>query len=64
MKRSTLRSTNLSKLPIAGREAEYALRRVNAADTCNDRVSEDIFDVDGERAELDIIVQRMIHGVH
>jgi hypothetical protein len=64
MKRSALRSTNLPELPISWREAEYAARRANAADTCDDRVSEDIFDVEDERAEVDIIVQRMIHGVH
>lgn len=64
MKRSILRRTNLPKPPIAWREAEYAARRVNAADTCDDRVSEDIFDIEDERAEVDLIVQRMIHGVH
>lgn len=64
MKRSALRSTNLPIPPLAWREAEYAARRVNAADTCDDRVSEDIFDVEDERAEVDIIVQRMTHGMH
>lgn len=62
MKQSAFRGTNLPKFPIVWREAEYAARRANAADTCDDRVSEDIFDVEDERAEVDIIVQRMIHG--
>jgi hypothetical protein len=64
MKRSALRSKNLPIPPLAWRAAEYAARRVNAADTCDDRVTEDIFDVEDERAEVDIIAQRMIHGVH
>lgn len=64
MKRTALRSTNLPIPPLAWREAEYAARRVNATDTCDDRVSEDIFDIEDERAEVDIIVQRMIQGVH
>jgi hypothetical protein len=29
-----------------------------------DRVSENIFDVEDERAEVDIIVDRMIHGAN
>ncbi len=46
---------------IAWREAEYAALRANAADTCDDRVSEDIFDVEDERAEVEIIVRAWIH---
>ena len=61
MKRSAFRSRKLPKLPIAWREAEYAVLRANAADTCDDRVSENIYDVEDERAEVDIIVDRMIH---
>jgi len=64
MKRSAFRSRKLPELPIAWSEAEYAALRANAADTCDDRVSENIFDVDDERAEVDIIVQGMIHGVN
>jgi hypothetical protein len=52
----------LPELPIAWRAAEYAALRANAADTCDDRVSENIFDVEDERAEVDIIVDRMNHG--
>jgi len=64
MKRTATRSRKLPELPIAWREAEYAALRANAADTCDDRVSEDIFDVDDERAEVDIIVHRMHHGAN
>jgi hypothetical protein len=49
-----------AELPVAWREAEYAALQVNAADTCDDRVSEEIFDVEDERAEVDIIV----HGIN
>jgi hypothetical protein len=61
MKHSAIRSRNLPELPIAWSEAEYAALRANAADTCDDRVSENIFDVEDERAEINIIVDRMIN---
>jgi hypothetical protein len=64
MKRSAVRSPNSPKLPIAWREAEYAALRANAADTCDDRVSDNIFDVDDERAEVDIIVHGKIHDLN
>jgi hypothetical protein len=64
MKHSAFRSRKLSELPIAWHKAEYAALRANAADTCDDRVSENIFDVEDERAEVDIIVDRMIHGAN
>lgn len=64
MKRSANRGPQLSEYPIARREAEHAARRANAADKYDDRVSENIFDVDGERAEVDIIIHGMIHGAN
>jgi len=64
MKRTATRSRKFPELPIAWGEAEYAALRANAADTCDDRVSEDIFDVEDERAEVDIIVHRMNHGAN
>ena len=64
MKRTAHRSPKSTELPLAWREAEYAALRANAADTCDDRVSENIFDVEDERAEVDIIVDRMIHGAN
>jgi hypothetical protein len=62
MKRTAIRRPKPIELPIAWREAEYAALQVNAADTCDDRVSEDIFDVEDEHAEVDIIIHRMNHG--
>jgi hypothetical protein len=56
MKRSAIRSRKSPELPIAWREADYAALRINAADTCDDRVSDNIFDIDDERAEVDNIV--------
>jgi hypothetical protein len=50
--------------PIAWGEAEYAALRVGATDTFDDRVSEDIFDAEDERAEVDIIVHGMIHNAN
>ena len=64
MKRSALPNPKSAELPIAWLQAEYAALRKNEADTCDDRVSEDIFDIEDERAEVDIIVQGMIHGVN
>ena len=61
MKRTIFSHRKLPEPPIAWREAEYAVLRANAADTCDDRVSENIYDVEDERAEVDIIVDRMIH---
>jgi hypothetical protein len=60
MKRTAFRHRKLPGLPVAWREAEYAALRANAADTCDDRVSEDIFDVEDEWAEVDIIVHRLV----
>lgn len=60
MKRNAQRSTKSFRIPVAWREAEYAALRANAADTCDDRVSDDIFDAEDERAEVDNIV----HGMH
>ena len=61
MKHNAYRSSKSPQLPIAWREDEYAALRSNAADSYDDRVSENIFDADDERAEIDIIVQRMNH---
>ena len=64
MKHSAFGGRRLPELPIAWHKAEYAALRANAADTCDDRVSENIFDVEDERAEVDIIVDRMIRGAN
>jgi hypothetical protein len=64
VKRTAIRRRTLPELPIAWREAEYVALRANAADTCDDRVSEDIFDVEDEWAEVGLIVHRLNQGVH
>ena len=64
MKRSAHRSRKSPQLPVAWREAEYAALRSNAADSYDDRVSENIFDIEDERAEVDSIVQRMMHDLN
>jgi hypothetical protein len=64
MKRNALRSRKSPTLPIAWREAEYAALRANAADSCDDRVSDNIFDAEDERAEVDSIVHGMIHDLN
>jgi hypothetical protein len=64
MKRTASRSREWFKPPVAWREAEYAALRANAADNCDDRVSEDIFDVEDERAEIDVIVRGMSYDTN
>jgi hypothetical protein len=64
MKRSAFRGPKLPERPIARREADYAASRANAADTYDDRSSENIFDVEDERAEVDIIVHGMLHDAN
>lgn len=49
--------------PIAWREAECAARRMNAEDACDDRVSENIFDIADEREEIGIITHRAGHDM-
>jgi len=62
MKRAAVRHRKSAGLPVAWREAEYAALRANAADTCDDRVSDDIFDTEDEREQVDRIVLGMIYG--
>jgi hypothetical protein len=64
MKRIAIRSRKLPELSIAWREAEYAGLRANSVDTYDDRVSEDIFDREDERAEVEIIAHGIIHGAN
>ena len=64
MKRSEFRSPKSPKPPIAWGEAEYDALWANAADKYDDRVSENIFDVEDERVEVDSIVHRMIRNAN
>lgn len=64
MQRTAFHRRKLPEHPIAWREAECVALRAIAADTCDDRVSEDIFDVEDEHAEVDIIVHGMIHDTN
>jgi len=47
---------------MAWREAEYDALKASATDTFDDRVSEDIFDSEDERAEIELIVHGMIRS--
>ena len=64
MKHAAFNRPHPAGVPIAWRKAEASALRANAADTCDDRVSENIFDVEDERAEVDIIVHGMSHGLN
>lgn len=61
MKRNAQRITKHTAIPRAWRAAEYAALRVIAADTCDDRVSDSIYDDEDERAEIDSILHRLSH---
>lgn len=64
MKRNSFSDRKSPKLPIAWREAERAMRKANAVSTCDDCVSEEIFDIEDERAEVGIIVQSMVDDLN
>ena len=64
MKRTALRSARTLPLPRIWREAEYAALRADAADSYDDRVSQNMFDPDDERAEIDNVVHGMIGDAH
>ncbi len=56
MKRIAAHSTPTRELPCAWREAEYAALKADAADSGDDRISQNMFDIDDEHAEVDSIV--------
>lgn len=64
MKRTTVRRRKAVELPMVWQQAEYAALHAIAADNCDDRVSEEIFDFEDEHAEVDLIVHRMHHWMH
>lgn len=57
MRHNTNRSFNPPEMSVAWRKAEYAALRANAKDSFDDRVSDDIFDIEDERAALDSYAQ-------
>ncbi len=61
MKRSTYRNAKSAQLPVTWREAEYAAVQANAADSYDDRIFENLFDAEDERAEVDSIARNMMH---
>ena len=64
MKRSAFRGNNVPDLPVVWNEAEFAALWASVSNTCDDRVSENIFDPEDEHAEVDIIVRSMNHGAN
>ena len=58
MKHTTPRTRKQQPLPLAWRNAEYVALQVEAADACDDRVSRDMFDLEGEREEVNLVVPR------
>ena len=64
MKRTGFSRRKSPHPPIDWRAAERTMLRANAADTCDARVSEDIFDLEDERAEVDIIIHSMNYSLN
>ena len=64
MKRNVSHSRKSTQPPLAWREAQYAAVLAKAADRFDDRVSENFFDADDEREQIDLIVQALAHGAH
>jgi len=64
MKRTPSYRHKLTKLPVPWLHAGHPAPRAIAADTLDDRVSENIFDVDDEQAEVAIIVNSMNCGAN
>jgi hypothetical protein len=64
MKRTQAGPRKSPKLPRAWVDAEYAALRFNAADTCDDRVTEDIYEFEDEREEVDVIVHGLDHSAN
>ena len=64
MKRNIHRNSRKNIAPVAWRDEEFAAILAKAAFAFDDRVSEDIFDFEDERAEVNVIVQRMDHNAN
>lgn len=60
MKRTSLRA---QQRPMAWRDFDYAALRDDAADTFADRVSEEPFDAEDARMEVEVILREMIRDV-
>ena len=58
MKRNASRNSSISQPSIAWRADEYAALQVRVAQRYEDRVSEDIFDAEDERVEVDTLFRR------
>lgn len=64
MKRALTSRRTSTGIPVSWRAAEYAALKANAEDDCDDRVSEEIFDVEDERAAVELIVHELNHRVN
>lgn len=64
MKRSAQRRSRHTAIPRTWHAADYAALRVIAADTCDDRVSDSIYDDEDERVEVERILHRLPHDTN
>jgi galactose-1-phosphate uridylyltransferase len=64
MKLTTTISQEKREIPSAWLDAEYAALRSDQADSCDDRISQNMFDAEDEREEIDVIVHGMDHEIN
>jgi len=62
MKRSAIRHPEGPVLTVAWSEAQYAELWFKGADKFDDRVSENIFDIEDEWVAIDAITHQFIHS--
>ena len=61
MKRTVIHEAKSTERHVALHGAGYVAFKGKVNDTFEDRVSDDIFDADGERAELGLLTDRVYH---
>ena len=65
MKRTASHSNKVVReIPSAWLDAEYAALKSDAADSCDDRISLNMFDADDEREEVDVITHGFAYGLN
>ncbi len=64
MKRTTTIHQEKREIPSAWLDAECAALRSDQADSGDDRISQNMFDVEDEREEIDVIVHGLEHEIN
>lgn len=62
MKRTATHGRVVREVPSAWLDAEYAALKSDVADSCDDRISLNMFDAEDEREEVDVITRGFVFG--